>query len=1191
MGDNMDINELHRYTGEFSKMIQDAKILNLRDGELLDNFINGGKIPVFYNGATLSTHTVKKRSNGEDYIAKRPYLICYNKRLGCKVLYPMTASTTKEKIDEKQNYQFVETPSSIYSFIESSVNNKFDSDTHTADSISTVNVSQGIPIFSEILDYSSIINPMDYSVAEFKSSEVGDVRSFLEKFYGGIYEDETTKTVHNGKDRYFMLVKTEKKNGEIQYNYQSCRPAIMYLALFINWTKQVIAERRLQDASQVDMMKPLLMDSCSVYVKYLQYIQKLEELRKTNSRVFNMYIEARNYSFGRPTRQEFVSDVMGKLSRYHLAPKVEANLKELLNLEGEIESEIKLVTNAIASYVNSLPIKVDMSTAPFAKDIFNALGEISTNRHAEEIMWTFSMENLSYIDQEYMRIKANNERIKTQREQEADRRRKERLKREQAQKTKAELVKANVEEAIKLYTQKFTGYFIRMQNSGLISDTAIKRADDLIGTYSSFVNGDNSIREMIEEETPTPIEEKILSGIMNITKFIPMIRSSKEDIESNARAFALEQFISGKTKEVAGESDESATSALELLNLIHTELHRARYTLKGKMADESFADGTYASIIQKALKQKDKFAQADLSPDSKAVSVYMKEVAEVEEASERIERIYGIVDTHKTAREAIKEIRKAYVALYMSANAVVESYSDELRKFIEHIIMPPRSLEEVVKNAEKDVYTLLTTQKVDLDHTSEMLNKLVEKVVTACAERQEMMLKFHHNFASYQKFLVDYAERCQFLKESAGELVEKVKSELGIPSDIGILDGCEFKGIKRHNYDNAKTGATEIEEDEFDDKITDTDLVDVFISRSIVQPAVYAKKLYSAVSDSETLEELSVKLSYIAENCEEWKNMLESDYAQVQELYAELLKVWLKLRDFPESLNTYRNLYLCNYRPVFKNGDRVLSREVEKGLQQLAKKSNSERFAEDKEFYDGVSWLLAKRLTEYVSNLPTRKGPEDQVSKRLTFDIVLSRLNFSSGNQKGYSLADVNRDMDGTYLSLAKLTQEDVNSNIGQVMQDQHLYKVFRHHVTPILFEVQYEVMLTAEYEGTIYNESDSKDDVIDKVMECESLCGLIEKIAGAGVTVSDSVYDYLVKGVKRIEEYRIKKSAQGASVVFSPLGVPKAYDSLYKNWSAKLGYIESIRKRMGNYVSGGVGIEKYSILDNILNNEDQDQD
>ena len=162
------------------------------------------------------------------------------------------------------------------------------------------------------------------------------------------------------------------------------------------------------------------------------------------------------------------------------------------------------------------------------------------------------------------------------------------------------------------------------------------------------------------------------------------------------------------------------------------------------------------------------------------------------------------------------------------------------------------------------------------------------------------------------------------------------------------------------------------------------------------------------------------------------------------------------------------------------------------------------------------------------------------------------------------------------YAKLDRLTQEEVNHDLAGLLQDPQMQKAFSHHVLPLLFEIQHEVMLASAYEGTMYAEAESKMDLIAELFESEGICSMLADCLANGVSVMNSVYEYVLDGVQRLREYRKKVIAKNYEKIADRVSIPATYDVLYKNWTKRLHHIEESRKEMGEYVlEEGRDIEK----------------
>ncbi len=1168
----MYLENIEKGAREFVKGIKDAKILHLRDSEVVHLF-NSSVIPVFSNGAKLDRISEKVLKDGSKYEAVRPYLVCYNKALGCKVLYPMTASQTEETIREHKRYHFVEVPEEVYCFIDSAVpGNRFHQETHSEDSMSTVNVERGIPIFAECLDYDDLCIVHDYDNFSFSQRALPVAQSFIKDLYGR-YSEATFKAVTNANENVFALI----KNSTNEYDHQHYRPAVAYLAMFLNWSDSAVKNNWFSDVSEIERVRSLREITLKAYVDYLRYSKLIYQFRGQNPKAYHEFTEAKTFAKRRDNGAIIQSDVQDFLEHNALLENGAFDqIKDLMRLEATVEEDIAFASKAISMFIQDSKRTIDMSVSSLNINAIRGYKAMAHNQYDPNGLERVNNAFAGVCNSKIKQLEDKKAKIRKEREAELARRNAESKKRQEVVRSRSERVAENVKEALKIYIEHYADVLSECEKGILIRPEYKKVSQEFIRLFTSYDPKYSEVREYIQNSDNNPTQARVSSAILNLSKFVENISDAVEIIDDQISARALQDYFSGESKTVEGENDRQTVNALELMRLVHSEFTRAFKVNGTKKLTNAQMQEVADKLIEKAMRNKDKFSDLDIGKDSRARTVYLDGALEVLDNELYVFQLCAICKLHQEALKFVKAVRFAHISLQMTRNAISGYFKDGFEDAEQMIIGNVGGLEELIAQKEKEIEDILKDRSVDVTETAKRMKEIADRECEICAREQNNLLKIREYLENIKRNKAEYNEYYKEIIESIPKFVKTEKEQRGIGDDFGVFDGHGLVvTVKTAGVDTFSNETTdELTEDK---PLTDEELLDTMFIHGLINPAVYSKMLVTKIKSSKSLKELLANLSEVNTKCDVSCDELLQDYTYILKTYGQLLDSVKAIKQHSVDSYEARMKYAENFNPVWDevvDGKPIpmLSDDAVQRLREVFKLAIKDRAKIDEQMSDNFLEQLVYGILAHIQDIPLRSNnPNEKIEQRFNYDSLVK----GSENVEGVSYA-VN----------LKEYKADLETELN-VIQSIKPTKLFLEHFDnyyavsglsflslPLIYELQHEYLLTSIEEGRlngVYG-GDYRRTML-KAMELNKLVAIAYDALKSfgGVDCYDCVYDYLVEALQRaksLSEYGKVKFLSPGRVSLGNASASHNYEAHYAEWVKRVHMIENGRLQEGRYIT-----------------------
>ena len=1157
----MKLSEIRREAGDFARDIQETKILNLRDDELL-SLINSGVIPTFSNGGSLDYATNKKLANGKDYLAVRPYLVCFNKTLGCKVIYPMTASKTKDKIFKKGMFQFLEVPDAVYEFVESSVQpNTYHKETHEEGSISAVDTSKGFPIFGEVLDENSKGFTIDYDSDHFKASQISEAYKFIRAFYGGSLSSQIVADIVSAKERPYMLIKGTDEKGREFYTHQFSRPVATYLAMFLNWTQYAINEGKITELTELETIKSLNELVLTSYVGLISISEQMEQIQKSNQRLYNAYTEEKTYALEAALSGEarnFEERLIDAIKRRNFDEKSIGVIKDLISSERAVERDLSYAVGAVGLFIKNSRQTIDMSSAPVDLSLLKDIQKLAKSSKRQETLKAFVAPTNAKIDSTIKAINSNRIKAKKQKEAEQAKRRAEAKAREDARKTKTELVNENLLRALKLYAENYKDVMTDASSGKLFEDRVKGLAHDFITLFTNYNSNNSELREFLEDVDRTNFEDRLVKQVVNLSNFVPRIAEDLEIIEGGDNAKAFQDYISGKTKVLEGENDQTTQNTIDLFNIIHSELTRTVNVSKKTQASEEKQKEVLARIQQRVLKDKDKFSDVDLTPDSKARTNYLDEAVDVGDSEFRILELNCILALYKASIDAIRNIAFAYRTVSATENAIANKCKTILSEKVCDLILQTKDPEQAIANVEREIFSMIMDKNLNSIDAVGRIEKLAKELVGKHCKRQAELIDFDRCIDGFGDSLDRVGKRIPELYNAIPEFLAEEKKRLGIASDFCLIDGRKFadkdafKVLEDHKDDNGQEIKT----------ITDAGLVGAMCGKALVDAHDYAKRFASYLNNSNDWGELLQRAQKRYSESINYPTALENDFNYLISQFCAVVNAFNDLEIFTKKAYEVRKEYFVNLVPYYA-GDKeqpMLPDDVIERLHSAVEPICREREDIEREANEKFLEDVMKKFIVYVASLP-RRGESAQIEDiKESYSVETISDKTKTVDQNDKELFDFLGIADTDKWKL-KILISEVHSGktYEEIVTGGELESVIDCMLCPLLFEYEFELVKMANHEGVKPTGLYAMGEILRYNELKSKVADLQEILLNPGVPITDRLYEYLAHGVARLGKYYAEHKNLYHHIVSAKANkaMVMATEMVYKNWLGRLDDVE----------------------------------
>ena len=1155
---------------EFTKRIKDAKILHLTDSEVV-RLLNSSIIPVFSKGATLDRISEKVLQDGSKYEAVRPYFVCYNKTLGCRVIYPMTASQTEETIREHKRYHFVEVPEEVYCFIESAVpGNRFHQETHSEDSMSTINVERGMPIFAECLDFEDLCIVHDYDNFSFSSRLLPKAQGFIDDIYGR-HSNATTKLVTNASDNIYTLVKG--KNNE--YDHQHYRPAVVYLAMFLNWSENAVTNNWFSDVAEIERVRSLREITLKTYVEYLRHSKVLRQFQSQYPKAYHEYSEIKTFA---PRRKD------GTIGNAYIQECMEKNplieegsiesLNDLMKLEEMVQRDMAFVSKAISMFIADSKRTIDMSLTQVDVKFFTNLKAMAHNQYDPNGIQRLNTAFAGICESKILQIEERKAKARQEKEAELERRSQESKRRQEANLSKAQRLAENVEEAIKIYITHYNDVLSDCEEASLFRPEYIQTSKEFIKLYTSYDPKYSDLREYIEDSDTTPVQARFSSAILNLSKFIDNVNDAVEIIEEKTRARALQDYISGRTKVVEGEQDRQTLNALELIKLVHAEFTRAFKLCGSRKLTRAQMQEVVNKIMEKATRNKDKFSDLDIGKYSRARTMYLDDVVAVRDSEYYIFELCAICKLHQEALKYAKEIRLAYISLQMTRNAVggyFEGVFEDTKKFV---VGDVDGLEAIITQKEKELEQILKDRNLNILETSKRMREFAGSECELCAREQNDLLKVSQRLDNIRRRMAEYNKYYNEIIEEVPNFVRNEKEQRGIDESFGVFDSHDLPVIiqtKDFDVVDEQTVNEQVESK----MLTDCDLIEFLFTRGLISPGVYSKLLVDKIKSAKSVKELITNLIAVDTKCESSCDDLMSDYTYILKTYGQMLDAINVIKMHSSVASNARAGYIENFNPTWDkkvNGKPVsmFPQDVIEGLKEVFRLVNQDRQSVEEELDKRFLDHSATGILDFIQGLEQRTNLDEKVEQRFSFESITKGSERVKGLEYIVNIKGFKMDAEEEARVISSLSPNKV---LFEYLGNEHILRSMSCLTMPLFLEIQHEFLKTGIEEGILNDAYDG--DYRRAMAKAMELNAYIKKAfehlrAYGGVECYDCVYDYLVNALKRVKHL----AEHGKIKVLAPdrlgLGntsVSQYYDMYYIEWVERIHKIEEDRRAEGRYI------------------------
>ena len=317
-------------------------------------------------------------------------------------------------------------------------------------------------------------------------------------------------------------------------------------------------------------------------------------------------------------------------------------------------------------------------------------------------------------------------------------------KRQEVVLSRSERVAENVKEALRVYVEHYANVLSECENGSLIRPEYKKVSQEFIKLFTSYDPKYSEVREYIQSSDNNPIQARVSSAILNLSKFVENISDAVEIIDDQVAARALQDYFSGESKTVEGETDRQTVNALELMRLVHSEFVRA-FKVNGtkKLTNEQMQE-VADKLIEKAMRNKDKFSDLDIGKDSRARTVYLDGALEVLDNEVYVFQLCAICKLHQEALKFVNAVRFAHISLQMTRNAISGYFKDGFEDAEQMIIGNVGGLEALIAQKEKEIEDILKDRSVDITETSKRMKEVADRECENVQKSKTICLKFEN---------------------------------------------------------------------------------------------------------------------------------------------------------------------------------------------------------------------------------------------------------------------------------------------------------------------------------------------------------------------------------------------------------------------------------------------------------------
>lgn len=1129
----MNYEALKTRTGEFVNNIRKTRIVFLNGQNCALLKMNTGMIPIFENDGILEDKTIKN-VNGEEYSAIRPYLICYNKVLGCDVLYPMTASQTEESIRVGKRYEQILIPENIYYFINSVVRGGFNADTHSEENVATVDISRGMPIFGQILDEDSFPH-IDYMNADFSAVGLMEVREFIDKFYTKESNSEVVRSVQVGATQRWFVGRVKRAGRADFYQHQFMRPSAIYLAMFMNWAENELKGSTLLDIAKIEKPGELYRLAIVSYTKLLRHSQSIEEFKKYHGRTYRVYTEAKTFAIGNFTNlNKRNATLRESLSRVDITPKDREDLEALIRGEQEIDRQVGIVSSAIINYVRQL-MYTNMSTVAIDESLLDGLVSLSRSKKFESDL-NERLKTLDQVVEQKLKVMKQEQRVaEEKRIAEQERLRKSRLESEQRKVNTVERARANAILAIKLYTGIYGNVIIKASQGDIYTREKIENqdvldyADSFVKIYDVLLeNGDI---KQVDNNLPSDRESgEFKRRLEAMSSFVPNVRDSMFRIQESNLARKLQGYLSREIKSV--EDEESVQAAIDLLKIVHEEYSKSIQIARKSSIDAGQTPG--ARVLAKVIKQQDRFADVDLSADSRALE-YLNDALSVLENQEYLYQVLGIYAMNRQALGAMGEVKNVAAQLSSKVSEMVKGLSSPYDEIIAKLLTPIINEDSLCKLMRKRYLEVFKDRTISMEESINAILEIKTQFNTNGLWLLGNIDKFKRAIEMLER---NFSSRISYLSELALQREERVvgiKKGFGLSPDEGIMENCDEEvATICEDQDGSKIFTKK--------KAADIDLVKLLFHKYMRDGKYDKNMFYEEMQGTELVGDVVKFIIDVADKSKKWEGEDKQSYvATADKLKADLqsfesvIDIVKLIIEFAEQGEKWEDRDKADYEFVFEIYQQLLDDTYGAVKRTIARLEDvCKRFIESFDFVSSVDKkslidkeFLKKIREEAFSSLQERcdgfsqNGMQDigDYAKQLYNEILFMKIGeLSDGDRKkvfGAISKMVLVDNKGLQQKIERIIGN--NLHVETIFEDEEIFKHLSYLALMLQPTVDYETLRSEMEEGTLLYDGMVS---FDKVIEAEGFINAIDKISRkCKVRLTDGLYRYFLYLLNRLND------------------------------------------------------------------------
>ncbi len=1182
----MNLEQFIRYTGEMFTNLRKTKIVFLRDDSPILEYMNNGTIPVFENGGELQARTPKMVGETE-IMVRRPYLICYNRILNCNVAYYMTGGATRETIKRKMYHDQIETPHCFYDYIDASVNGGLDQKTHSAENIETVSTVRAVPIPMCITDQSEL-RTANYDDRNIPSGDIRPLRDFMSNFYGGENEKFITKGVKSGRAYDWFIDFGDK----ISYHRLS-RPAVAYVAMFLNYAESELESPKMTDSLSLSQLKGLTIGATEAYLNHLRFACKLDEVRAKQPYVFREFMQIRNNAVKHIATLGYERAVMEEYSKSTLTGSELKKLQELLEVERESSKNLSLVVNSAITYFGGQSRNINISNIPMNEKLFESLSKIASSLtdarfNALSVKWCEAIEERfdeKITASETMVFERN-----LQRESEETKRLQEREARQERSKSRTERIKQAVQDAIILYNQFYKESFAKLVDGELLDAEVQDNAKDFVKLFSTYKDGSNlSLSKLIGDVSEDREAQSYMADrIVNMASFLSVIENSRQTIAGSQKVKSMQKYLKSRSAKISAPEGAEVESAIDLMSIVHEEFLKASNLKRGKN-DKSPVE----IIIEKALKDKDRFALADFQTGTPARE-YFDEMLTVSELYGQMESVTDIFEMRAEALWAMQVIKEDHEELTEDYKILCEKLGDTgFAKAMKQVLMPPDE-DDFIEKSEETILGFINDKNLSAKDTIKAIREYRKSVIEMGKKERLALLEFtdicNGALIAYNDYYVKYEEDSTNLEK----MVVSAKQQVGYKQSQGFLEG--LGGRKIDVVRDLETGEERIEgKDEETRDLTDDDLVYQIFGRAIPQPGDIEALTDDKISSANNIFEVVDALKNLKRTSKKWSDELTESYDAVRRLYIQLLLYKKKLEDTRDKMYDCVDYFVENSAEIMSGGPIYLLSEEEAERFAGFVKLSGETVKEDiSDYYDDYAiFKFVTGVIDYFNNIEVRSNVDIPAHDYVNIGRVADGITLTDGNDQ---TRGVIQSISSDWVDACDFEEILKTKDIEQIVANpgfDSLLGVF----TPMV-ELESEIKLCEILTSVKYLVSDEEKEA--EVQRRYAINRLVMKLFDAtskGFTQTDGLYEQLLarvpdarriakrelsraRKVKTINEKTAEEIIQNLPKTFDPMesimgergarglkvNAETSY-KVYKNWLSRLVSIEKMRAEKGHYV------------------------